>query len=332
MKKILSTFMVALAIISGLAISGSVHAEGEEDQPLPTNWIEISPTAAAVRLQGGQVVTGDSDSCPHNVDGGCVVEVKNIGAESFQYRIYTTPYIVSGEDYQLSFSESASTSYTQISRWITFLDHDGSYQREVVRTIAPGEVQKIQYRVDVPEDVPGGAQYAVIWAQTLNDPSASTASVQTISQAGMVITGRTIGDTRQTAEISEYDFTRFAFSGPLHANATIKNTGNTDFDAYYYYTAKTLFGKEVYAMNDSLATYPDTEYHINVDWENTPFIGVFQVEFKVSTADTVRSETHIVVILPIFVLILLIILLTIIIVWITIINRKRKERKARALV
>lgn len=331
MKKLLSTLLVALTVISGLVVSSSAYAEGE-DQPLPSNWIQISPTAAAVRLQGGQVITGDSDSCPHNVDGGCVVEIKNIGSETFRYRIYTTPYVVSGEDYQLSFSESASTSYTQISRWITFLDYDGSYQREVTRTIAPGEVQQVQYRVDVPEDVPGGAQYAVIWAQTLGDEAASSASVQTISQAGMVITGRTIGDTRQTSEVTEYDFTRFAFSGPLHASATIKNTGNTDFDAYYYYTAKTLFGKEVYATNDSLATYPDTEYHINVDWDNTPFIGIFQVEFKVSAADTVKSENHIVVILPIFVLILLIILLTIIIVWITIISRKRKERKARALV
>lgn len=332
MKKVFLTCLAGLAILAGgLGLQQPTYAEGEEE-PLPSNWVQISPTAAAVTLAGGEVIEGDSSSCPRNVDGGCVLEVKNIGADTFQYRIYATPYIVSGEDYQLSFSESASTSYTQISRWISFLADDGTYQSEIIRSIAPGEVQQVHYRIDVPVDLPGGSQYAVIWAQTLGDESASEASVQTVSQAGMVISGRSLGNTRQTAEITEYDLTRFAFAGPLHASAAVKNTGNTDFDAYYYYTATTLFGKEVYSDNGSIATYPDTEYHINVEWENTPFIGIFNVNFKISAADAVREETHIVIILPIFVLILLIILLTIIIVWIIIINRKRKERKTRALV
>lgn len=334
MKKAFLTILAGLVAISGsFGLAGAAYAD-EGEQEVPPTWIQISPTAATVTLVGGDTLEGSSERCPRDVDGGCVVEVKNIGSEKFRYRIYATPYIVSGEDYQLSFSESASTSYTQISRWITFRDDadTGEYKSEVYNTIAPGEVQKISYRIEVPEDVPGGSQYAVIWAQTVGDAGGSGASVQTVSQAGTVISGRSIGDTRQTAEVNEYDFTRFAFSGPLHASATIKNTGNTDFDAYYYYTAKTIFGKELFSKKGSVATYPDTEYHVNVDWEDTPFIGFFQVNFKVSAADTTKEETHIVVILPVFVLVLLILLLTIIIVWIIIITRKRKERKARTLV
>ena len=334
MKKAFLTVLASLAIIlGGCCLTAPVHAE-EGNEEVPPTWVQISPTAATVTLMGGDTLEGTSERCPRDVDGGCVLEVKNIGSKSFRYRVYATPYIVSGEDYQLNFSESASTSYTQISRWITFRDDagNGEYKSEIYNTIAPGEVQKVSYRITVPEDVPGGSQYAVIWAQTVGDPGNSSASVQTVSQAGMVISGRSIGDTRQTADVTEYDFARFAFSGPLHAKATIKNTGNTDFDAYYYYTAKTIFGKELFSKNGSVATYPDTEYHVNVDWEDTPFIGFFQVQFKISAADTTKEETHIVVILPVFVLILLILLLTIVIVWIIIITRKRKERKARTLV
>ena len=93
--------------------------------------------------------------------------VKNIGTKGLRYRVYASPYVVKGENYDLDFSEEASTSYTQISRWITILGEDGSYAKEAEFAIEPGETQTIHYRIDVPEDVPGGAQYAVIWAQTI---------------------------------------------------------------------------------------------------------------------------------------------------------------------
>ncbi len=333
MKKFIITFLTTAFVLLGGAVlaPASTYAEGETaDQAAPSTAIQVSPTHAIVTLQGGDVLSGNAAKCPKDLDAGCAIEVKNVGTEPFRYKVYASPYSVSGEDYNVDFSKS--TQYTQIARWISFLDADGSYQESVIREVAPGETQTIEYRIDVPEDVPGGAQYAVIWAQTLSNGASTGTSVQTLSQAGMVVSGRSIGDTRQTAEVTDYDFTRFSVGGTLSAKATIKNTGNTDFDAYYYYTAKTLFGKELYSKNDSIATYPDTEYHVNVDWENTPMLGIFQVEFKISAADTVKTETHIVIIMPVFIMILLILLLTVIIVWIIIIIRKRKERKARTLV
>jgi len=331
MKKILSLLVALLVGIGTLGITAtSVYADdGEADEEKPTTWLQISPTAVTVTLMGGDTLEGTSERCPKDVEGGCVVQIKNVGTQAFRYKVYASPYVVSGEDYQLDFSESASTSYTQISRWISFKNADGSYGSEAIYTIEPGETQVIDYRITVPEDVPGGAQYAVIWAQTLNEGGSG---VQTISQAGMVVSGRSIGNTKQTAEISEYGFTRFAVSGSLKASATIKNTGNTDFDAYYYYTARTIFGKELKTISGSISTFPDTEYHANVEWEEPPLMGIFQVEFKVNAADAVQDERHIVIIMPIFMIVIIILLLTVIIVWTIIIIRKRKERKARTLV
>lgn len=331
MKKTISMVLAGLMVIAG-AVGWPQDVHAEEEASTPETWLQLSPTAVNVTLMGGDVLEGKSEKCPANVEGGCVMEVKNIGTKGFRYRVYTSPYVVKGENYELDFSESSSTSYTQISRWITILNDNGEYAKEAEFAIEPGETQTIRYRIEVPEDVPGGAQYAVIWAQTIGADATTSTGVQTISQTGMVISGRTIGNTEQTAEVSDYGFTRFALGGPLQAKATIKNTGNTDFDAYYTYTARTLFGKEIHSDKGSIATFPDTEYHVDVNWENPPLLGIFQVEFRISGADTVKTETHIVVIMPIFVMVLLILLLTVVIAWIIIIIRKRKERKARTLV
>ena len=336
MNKLWQKLTVATVALLGLVAFGATAQPAYADEgegSTPSTFIQISPTAVTITLKGGDVITGDSEECPTDViDGGCVMEVKNIGSKPFKYKVYASPYVVTGEDYTLNFSESASTTYTQISRWVRFLNSDGNWSSTLTQDIQPGETQIVRYRIDVPEDVPGGSQYAVIWAQAVGESDSNTSGVSTLSQTGMVISGRSIGNTRQTSDVYEYDFMRFTFGGALTAQATIKNTGNADFDAHYSYTAKTLFGKELYKDEGSIATYPETEYHVNVNWENTPFLGIFMVNFTVDAANTKAAESHIVVIMPLFIMILLILLLTVVIVWIIIIIRKRKERKARTLV
>ncbi len=332
MKKIYSLICAAFVALSSLALAPSaVFAEGEGEAETPETWLQLSPTATTVILKGGDVIMGDSQDCDSDIGEGCVVKVTNIGSRSFKYRIYASPYVVEN-DGTVTFDSNSTKSYTQIARWITFQDDSGSFQKELVKSINPGESQIINYRIDVPEDVPGGAQYAAIWAQTISDQQQTGTGVQTISQAGMVVSGRSIGTTRQTAEISDYDFTRFAFAAPLTAHAHMKNTGNTDFDIHYSYVARTIFGKELYNDTKSIVAFPESDHDIDVSWENTPLLGIFQVEFSVNGGDVNVSEKHIVAIIPIFVLILLISLLTVIILWIIIIIRKRKERKARTLV
>lgn len=322
-QKLLSGLVALAVCFVGAAVPTlPTHAEGESEGDTPPVWLQISPVSNTVTLMGGQVLEGDDYT----------VEVKNIGTEPFQYKVYASPYAVSGENYDLDFSEEGATTYTQISRWIEFKKDDGTYAKELTYSIKPGEAKKIPYRITVPEDVPGGAQYAVIWAQTINGGNNESSGVQTVSRAGMVIYGRSIGDTFQTAEVTEYDFTKFTFGGALTAQATIKNTGNTDFNAYYNYTAKTIFGKVLKEDKGSIATFPGTEYHANVNWENTPFIGIFTVTWTITAADVVKEETRVVMIMPVFMIVLLFLLLTVIIIWIIIIIRKRKERKSRVLV
>lgn len=332
MQKIWKSLILAtLAVIGVSCFSGPVHAEGEEENSAPRTEIAISPTMAIVTMYGGDIIEQGSDQCPQELEAGCAVEVKNTGDTSYSFRVHVTPYSVSGPNNEVSFDKNATTSYSQISRWVSFLGDDGNYADEYIGTLNPGESRTVYYRIEVPEDVPGGAQYAAIWAQTLRDGETS-AAVQTTGEAGMTLRGRSIGNTTRSGEVTDYGFQRFSLGGNLEAHATVKNTGNTDYEIQYKYTARTIFGKELHSESDTIAAWPGSEYHIDVNWEDTPFLGVFNVEFSVGAADTTKTEKHIVVIMPVFIMILLILLLTVIIVWIIIIIRKRKERKARTLV
>lgn len=328
MKKIILNTLAGLALLGGMWLP--VNAVWAEEAATESrSALEITPSGAKLTLTAGETLEGNAGNCPVGADG-CAINVKNIGTGPVRFRVYMTPYVVKGEENELSFSDDENSSRAQLVKWITVQNKEGEYVTETEFAAEPGESVKIPYRVAVPEEMPAGSQYAVIWAQIINDGGGG--GIETVGQVGAVLSGRSSEGVLETAEISDYDFTKFTFGGPLHASATVKNTGNVDFPVNYTYTAKTLFGKELYKKEDFTAAYPDTTYHINLDWEETPFLGIFQVEWKVVAADMDRTESAVVVIMPIIVMIVVILLLTVIIVWIIIISRKRKERKARRLV
>ncbi len=327
MKKTFAGLILALTLLLG-AIAPSAGAYAEEEAT-SGSALRLTPSGARLTLSPGDVLEDKAEHCPKENDDGCAISVENIGTEPIRVRMYISPYAVKGENNDLSFSEEASTTYTQLSKWITLKNADGEYVAEVFYDLQPSEKRTVPYRVLVPEDLPGGSQYAVIWAQIVD--STETGGIETVSQVGGVVTGRSTVNSVESLEIKEYDFTRFAFHGPLYATATLENTGNVDFAGKSTYTAKTLFGKELYSDEVMTAAYPGTTYHVNMEWSDAPFLGIFHVEFKVAGADTERSESHIVVIMPIIVMIIVILLLTVIVIWIIIICRKRKERKARKL-
>lgn len=329
MKKILTKLMAAALMVLGGASFASAAVYAEDG----ASSLKVSPSGTNVQLTAGATLEGTVDGCVSSISDGCFINVENTGSRAFNFKVYVTPYAVTGSDNELDFS--AETTYTQIARWIQVKNAEGEYvdvdgEKSVTFSAAPGEVRKVEYRINVPESIPGGAQYAVLWAQILND--ADGEGIQTVGQVGSVIKGRSNENTIESAEVSGIDMTRFTFKGPLQAKVHVKNAGNTDFVINYTYTAKTFFGKEIYTNSDRTAAYPEMEYDVAMEWETPPMLGVFNVEFTVNAADQNVTVKHVVVVMPVLVLILLILLLTVVVVWIIIIIRKRKERKARKLV
>lgn len=332
MRKYLVGLILAAIVGVGAIAPAPVFAEGEEEAPAEdANSLRVSPSGTRLSLTPGTVLEGSAEGCVSSLSSTCSVQVQNPGSRAFSYKVYVTPYLVTGSDNELSFSDDGGTAHTQIARWVKVKNSEGQYVDEAVFRIGPGEAQTVEYQVTIPDDIPGGSQYAVLWAQIMNE-NESAGGIQTLGQVGSVITGRSTTESREEANIRDLEMTRFTFGGGLKASAKVNNTGNTDFEIKATYTARTFFGKEIHSDEKTQAAYPGIDYDLEMEWNETPMLGIFNVEFTVMAAGGEQTIKHVVVIMPIFAMILLILLLTIIIVWIIIIIRKRKERKARKLV
>ncbi|MBQ3410044.1 hypothetical protein IJG66_01650 [Candidatus Saccharibacteria bacterium] len=285
----------------------------------PDVWLQISPVSNRISLVAGQSLE-------------YAFNVENIGSKTFSYHVYAAPYSVENENYDANFSRE--TSRTQLSRWITFYDgNEGdNFVSTAGFTINPGEKQTIRYMVSVPADIPEGGQYATIFAESDNNGATSGSGIKTVSRVGLVIYGRTAGDTREEAEITEYTLKGFLTSGQITGTTTIKNTGNTDFESTYSLIVKSLFGKDLYEKNQVYDVLPDTERHLSLSWPDTPMFGIFQVTASVAAMNASKEETKLVLVIPMFVIIIMLILLTIMIVWIIILIRMRKGQRSRLIV
>ncbi|MBR3122400.1 hypothetical protein IKF28_03090 [Candidatus Saccharibacteria bacterium] len=269
--------------------------------------------------------------------------VNNTGGRELAIEVFAAPYSYVHSDetdsYQLGFSNE--NEYTQLSRWISFKDTDGSYKKSISATIAPDNSFTVNYRVSTPNSIPAGGQYAVIFARTTNGVTSSS-GIRTEASPGMVIYGRSIDsesiiaseitDLKINQTITENEKTR----NSINASAKIKNTGNVDFSANGKLVADGIIFGGHYESGDGngvrISVIPESELILSDEWKDTPGFGIFKVTWTVEAAGETETIEQIVVINVVPVIILTIILLTIIIVWCIIRAKKRKERRSRLAV
>lgn len=318
-----------LAIIFGCAIAptvafaedGNQAASGEQQKTGP-GQLQVSPVTNRITLKAGE-----------SLEYSFTVKSPDGATEGSNFRAYTTPYYVTDESYNLSFSQE--NTHTQMVRWIEFKTPEGEWATTANYYVNAGEKYTVEYRINVPADIPAGGQYSAIFVEGLSgDASAGDASagIKTVSRAGIVLYGNTNGETHEEAEVRDYSFDTFLTGGNLTAEARVENKGNTDFSASYTYTVKNLFGKTLYEDTGTKPILPDTTWHMHSEWGESPFMGIFQVSYKVTAPNSTQDETKVVLILPVIVMIIMILLLTTIIIWIILFIRKRRERKSRLLV
>jgi hypothetical protein len=308
-KSLLKALVLVLGVFCTAALFAPAPTFADDDEK-PAVWLQISPVSQRLSLKPGD--TGDYD-----------FTVENIGSGEFTFKVYAAPYNVVGDNYDLNFTDE--TPRSQISRWITF-DQD-EY------TLAPGDKQIVPYHIAVPEDVPGGGQYATIFAESGGKAlDTNTSGVQTISRIGMILYARIAGETREAAEIVDYKIQNFYTSGNVAVSSKVKNSGNTDFEAQYSIKVTSFFGATAYEKSEVHEIFPDSERRVIMTWEHTPLFGIFHVTQTVSVPGSSRDETHLVLVIPPFMLIIALILLTFIIIWLIIFIKKRNVAKAKSRI
>ena len=327
--------VIAFAAVLGVAFVGAnSYAEGEESGNNSSQGgtsISISPVSKILQISANSVY---EDS----------FKITNNSNSPMNFEVYAAPYsdTYSEEDdtYKLGFSRE--NTFTQISRWITFKQADGSYAEKATFTAEPNANVEVSYKISTPESIPGGGQYAVIFAHTLS-ASTNASGIRTEASPGLVVYGRSDGETNMSSEVSDLKISQTMTVDNnektiINGSGKVKNTGNVDFMASGKLKVTGIFGN-VYYETDSASTrsrvsiIPESELTVSDSWDETPFFGMFNVEWYIKTgAEMSETITKFVVIMPPVIIVSVILIFTIIIVLIIIVIRKRKERRSKFMV
>lgn len=334
MKKILLKISCVISVlILGTIFCGSINAVAEGDNEnndalKAATSISITPVSKILKLEPS---TRYEDS----------FTVTNSGSDVMEFEVYAAPYsyVFSEEDdeYRLGFSNE--TNYTQIVRWITFKDKNGNFVENPTFKAEPGGSVEVIYRITTPSSIPNGGQYAVLFAHTLSATVLSN-GIKTEASPGLIVYGRSNGETISSAEISNPQIKQSLSDGKevkniINASAKVRNTGNVDFMAYGKLQVTGIFGKSYYetpANQGMISIIPETELTVSDKWEDTPYFGLYKVTWTVSAADATETASQMVLIMPAPIIVFLILLLTIVVIWIILMVRKRKERQSRFMV
>ena len=205
--------------------SATEETTGEVEANKNTTSISLTPVNRVFQLASDSVY--DSDMTINN-DGTGELDVEVFAAP------YSYIYSAESDTYQLGFSNE--NNFTQISRWITFKNTEGAYEKTIRASIDPGTSKTIEFRITTPSNIPAGGQYAVIFARTLNG-SVNSNGIKTEASPGMVVYGRsTEGEALTTPEISNMTIRQSVTENEttrnnINAYAKVKNAGNVDFSA-----------------------------------------------------------------------------------------------------
>ena len=232
------------------------------------------------------------------------VTVKNLSDGESNILIYPTPFFYSGQNSSPNFE--IKNHFTKLHEWITFSTNDSTPQKEISITLSPKETKEINYMITVPDNAPGGGQYASIFAEVTGDESQG---IKTSTRVGTILYANIDGDTITGSSIANTKVSTFSTSGIITVSADIENTGNIDFQSSTNLKASTIFGKELYNDTTVSTILPETTKEISISWDSHS-IGFFKIDYQIKALDASTSNTCIVLVVPISVIVLGFFLLT----------------------
>lgn len=265
---------VVVSVIATLCLVMPAHAAKTDTGAK----ITITPVSAKLDLSPGKKLDGS-------------FTIINDGSVKYDFKVYASPYTVSGENYEQSFAKE--TNRTQIARWITF--------EKDTYTIEPGQKILVNYTVDVPSDLASGGQYAALFAQTdLRTDERDTVTTQ--KRVGLLLYGRTTGgDTRLAVDVRPNPMPLFVLGNKTSAGARVVNTGNVDVDAKVTVETRDLFGKKAFEASRSNIVLPDTTRLIENEWKELPVFGIYNTNITVETlGKEYTSSSATIIISPLF--------------------------------
>ncbi len=217
--------------------------------------------------------------------------------EEFEYKAYAAPYSVVSEDYDADIVTMADR--TQMMNWITILNPTGS--------LAPNESTEIEFTIEVPENAPGGGQYAAIIVGINNENKThDNVAVTNVLEIASVVYAKVDGEIFHKGKVLENNVPGFSAVAPLTVSSLINNEGNVHEIAEITITATDFFTGEVLVSADlDNGTYaelimPDSTKFISKEVNDLPLVGVVKIEQSIYYNYSVSTVEKNVIICPIW--------------------------------
>ncbi len=264
--------------------------------------LTVSPAKLELDLKSNNITTGS-------------FRIINSEKKDIKVKIYSTPYSVVNDEYQPDFEKSKF--YTKLSDWIKI--------DEPKITIKKGESKKIDFEVKTPSNIPDGSQYATIMTEVIQN-NKNKANINVKSRIGMVIYAKTNGKNIESGVIDKINSPFLQSKKFLNINSSIKNTGNTEFNAQTQILIKDLFGNTKLKQDNTYTVLPYSTRKISFQTDRKkgkPF-GLFKVEIKNNFLKQKHSETHYILSMPIPILVVSIVALLSLIIALVLVLKKKK--------
>jgi len=225
------------------------------DVQAASGGLTISPTSVNVKLNPGDSYKGE-------------MLVINQGELDVKYKVYATPYSVTGEEYKPYFSPIPGA--VDITKWVTFGNSGGP--------LKIGNQNTIPYTITVPMGTGAGSYYATIFAETEDKGSSG---VITRKRVGMVVYLRVLGEAAEKGSVATWDVP-WIQEAPFGATLKMANEGSIHYQANVKVRVSDLFGGVKFTYERHPEIIPQKIRKIPVTWEKGATFGLFKVDGEVS--------------------------------------------------
>jgi hypothetical protein len=274
----------------------------------------VTPIAKNLTIDGGGARIDDTFT------------VQNQANKESVFKIYAAPY--SEGEGKKDFEKE--TNFTQISRWIKFLDASGGLVDTLEIRVPACSKREVNFRVITPDSIPDGGQYAVIFTESSDEGSSV---INSASRVGMLVYAHVNGgETIREISIDDLKIGKKVDSSDktvIFAGAKLKNGGNIDLDVTTTLTIKNILGHEVYKNSSGVSLLPGSAVkEISDVWDSAPYLGLFVVDYEIMVGGEVKaSSSQVVLLLPLPVLILVVPALIVVVVGVVLFIKKQRNKR-----
>lgn len=294
-------FLITLSVLAvmGLSFLAPVSTKAA------SQGIQISPINYAYEISPGNSVNAQ-------------FIISNVTDQPMNYVLETENFSNVSDDGAPSFGgvDEPELGVTTLKDWITIplADREG--------VIAPGDKKMIQFAIDIPVGADPGGHYAALFAKQITKTPEGKSVLGVQNRVGALILVTVPGTVTNTAEITNFTYTKFFWKDPAEFTMKVKNTGTLHYDSTAKVTLTSLLGKKTEIDLGKHTIIPNFSRDYATKWGNKYPFGYYKINATATDGNgNLVTQNGALWAVPIMIVIPAVILL-VLIIWIIVYLRR----------